>query len=106
MTDKMYVNPVDVTGISWTGVWGWIFRRYSQQHVFLDALGKAIYGNCIEIKNKSIVRGKTEPIVDCTTFKLEKEMATTPVFLPRKSRGQSLSLVGYSPWCCKETDMT
>ena len=26
----------------------------------------------------------------------------TPVFLPRKSHGQSWSLVGYSPWGCKE----
>ena len=31
---------------------------------------------------------------------LEKELATTPVFLPRKSHGQR-SLVGYSPWVTK-----
>ena len=36
---------------------------------------------------------------------LEKEMATTPVFLPGKSHGQR-SLVGYSPWGHKELDMT
>ena len=36
---------------------------------------------------------------------LEKEMATHSVFLPEKSRGQR-SLVGYSPWVCKELDMT
>ena len=29
---------------------------------------------------------------------LEKEMATTPVFLPGKSHGRR-SLVGCSPWC-------
>ena len=29
----------------------------------------------------------------------------TPVFLPRKSHGQR-SLVGYSPWGCKELDTT
>ena len=29
----------------------------------------------------------------------------TPVFLPGKSHGQR-SLVGYSPWDCKESDMT
>ena len=29
----------------------------------------------------------------------------TPVFLPGKSNGQE-SLVGYSPWGCKELDMT
>ena len=31
---------------------------------------------------------------------LEKERATPPVSLPRKSHGQK-SLVGYSPWSCK-----
>ena len=36
---------------------------------------------------------------------LEKEMATTPVFLPGKSHGQR-SLVGYSPWGRKESDKT
>ena len=29
----------------------------------------------------------------------------TPVFLPGKSHGQR-SLAGYSPWGCKESDMT
>ena len=29
----------------------------------------------------------------------------TPVFLPGKSHGQR-SLLGYSPWGCKESDMT
>ena len=36
---------------------------------------------------------------------LEKEMATIPVLLPGKSHGQR-SLVGYSPWSRKESDMT
>ena len=36
---------------------------------------------------------------------LEKQMATTPVFLPGKSHGQS-NLLGYNPWGCKESDMT
>ena len=36
---------------------------------------------------------------------LEQEVATTPVFLAEKSRG-SRSLVGYSPWSCKEWNMT
>ena len=36
---------------------------------------------------------------------LEKGMATTPVFLPREFHGQR-SLAGYSPWGCKELDMT
>ena len=36
---------------------------------------------------------------------LEKEIATHSVFLPGKSHGQ-WSLVGYSPWNRKESDMT
>ena len=35
----------------------------------------------------------------------EKEMANHLVFLPGKSRGQR-SLVGHSPWGCKEVDST
>ena len=34
-----------------------------------------------------------------------KEWQPTPVFLSRESHGQR-SLVGYSPWDCKESDMT
>ena len=37
--------------------------------------------------------------------RLEKEMLLTPVFLPGESHGQK-SLVGYSPWGCKESDKT
>ena len=36
---------------------------------------------------------------------LEKEWQTTPVFLPGESQGQR-SLLGYSLWGCKESDMT
>ena len=36
---------------------------------------------------------------------LEKERATLSVLLPGKFYGQR-SLVGYSPWGCKESDMT
>ena len=36
---------------------------------------------------------------------LEKEWQSTPVLLPGKSQGQR-SLVGYSPWDCKESDRT
>ena len=36
---------------------------------------------------------------------LEKEMAPTLVFLPGESHGRR-SLVGYSPWGHKESDMT
>ena len=34
-----------------------------------------------------------------------REWQSTPVFLPGESHGQR-SLVGYSPWDCKQSDMT
>ena len=34
-----------------------------------------------------------------------REWPSTPVFLPGKSHGQR-SLLGYSPWSCKESDRT
>ena len=36
---------------------------------------------------------------------LEKRWVLTPVFLPGEFYGER-SLVGYSPWGCKESDMT
>ena len=36
---------------------------------------------------------------------LEKDRLPTPVFWPREFHGQR-SLAGYSPWGCKESDMT
>ena len=36
---------------------------------------------------------------------LEKGMATTPVFLPGKFH-EHRGFMGYSPWGCKEADMT
>ena len=36
---------------------------------------------------------------------LEKEWQLTPVFLPGEFHGQR-SLVGYSPWGCRESDTT
>ena len=38
-------------------------------------------------------------------FPWRKKWQPTPVFLPRESHGQR-SLVGYSPWGCKESDTT
>ena len=47
-----------------------------------------------------------------TTYKIDNEQGPwsrkwqpTPVFLPEKFRGQR-SLMGYSPWGHKESDMT
>ena len=41
----------------------------------------------------------------CWEDPMEDKWQPTPVFLPREFQGQR-SLVGYSPWGCKELDMT
>ena len=50
-----------------------------------------------------------KPIVSESNYQKEalwrRKWQHTPVFLPGKSHGQR-SLVGYSPWGCKESDMT
>ena len=46
------------------------------------------------------VRGGTEMLVGS-----RRKWQPTPVLMPGKSHGQR-SLVGYSPWACKESDMT
>ena len=35
-----------------------------------------------------------------------RELQSTPLFLPGESRGQKCLAGGYSPWACKELDMT
>ena len=52
-----------------------------------------------------VVHNWSDLAVAAAASKLEKEMATTPVPLPRKSHGRR-SPVDYSPWGCKESDTT
>ena len=44
-------------------------------------------------------------ILELGRFPWRREWQPTPVFLPGESHGQR-SLEGYSPWGCKESDMT
>ena len=58
------------------------------------------------VKNPPAMQEKQEMWVQSLGWEdtLEKEMAT-PVFLPEKSHGWRRP-AGYSPWGCKESDMT
>ena len=44
-------------------------------------------------------------MVDAVDTGWRREWQPTPVFLPGELHGQR-RLVGYSPWGCKESDMT
>ena len=45
-----------------------------------------------------------DSIPELERFPWRRAWQPTPVFLPGESQGQG-SLVGFSPWCCKESDM-
>ena len=56
------------------------------------------------VKNlPAIQESRCDPWVEKIPWR--KEWQPTPVFLPREFHGQR-NLVGYSPWNCKESDMT
>ena len=57
------------------------------------------------VKNLPVNAGDTglDPWVRKVAWRRKRQ--STPVFLPGKSHGQR-SLVGYSPWGCKESDRT
>ena len=68
-----------------------------------------IHSERMSITNKcfNILNTKQRPGFDPRVRKIpwRREWQSTPVFLPGKSHGQR-SVVGYSPWGCKESDMT
>ena len=61
----------------------------------------------LKLKNSPANAGDTRDMVQLLDWEdpLEKEMATTPVVLPGEFHGQR-SLVGYSPWGHKESDIS
>ena len=56
-------------------------------------------------KNICLAMKKTEFNPWIRRIHWRKEWQSTPVFLPGEFHGQK-SLAGYSPWGCKESDMT
>ena len=57
------------------------------------------------INNLSTNAGNSGSISGSGKIPWRKKLQPTPIFLPGESHGQR-SLVGYSPWGCKELDMT
>ena len=57
------------------------------------------------VKNLPANTGDMGLISGSGGFPWSRKWQSTPVFLPGKFHGQR-SLAGYSPWGCKESDMT
>ena len=59
------------------------------------------------VKNPPANAGDARDELDHWVGKIpwSRKLQPTPVFLPRASQGQR-NLAGYSPWDCKESDMT
>ena len=56
-------------------------------------------------KNLPANAGDKGSILGSGRFPWRREWLPTPIFLPGESHGKR-SLVGYSPWGCKEPDVT
>ena len=59
----------------------------------------------LDDKESALNAGDLSSIPGLGRFHWRRKWRPTPVFLPGKSHGQR-SLVAYSPWSCKELDMT
>ena len=61
----------------------------------------------VKVSAYSAVRPSSLGLEDPWVWKIpwRREWQPTPVLLPGKSHGQR-SLIGYSPWGCKESDTT
>ena len=73
-------------------------------------LYKIPYDHTVEVRNRFKGLDLTDRVPDKLWTEVhdivqETGMANIPVFLPGESHGQR-SLAGYSPWGCKESDMT
>ena len=67
---------------------------------------KAIVNSSAERHNKGLKKQVSVPFCNWIMHpSWRREWQPTPVFLPGESRGQR-SLARYSPWGCKESDMT
>ena len=79
-----------------------LIRRYEEllviqsEHVCASLMAQRVKNPAAMQRTQVRSLGREDP--------LEKGMAT-PVFLPGGSHGQRI-LAGYSPWGCKESDMT
>ena len=72
-------------------------REYIYMYIYIaDSWWLKWSGICMQCR-----RPKFDPWVGEISWR--RECLPTPVFLPREFRGQR-SLVGYSPWGCKEWD--
>ena len=59
----------------------------------------------VQKKSVSLVKGKHSVIILLTSHQWRRAWPPIPVFLPGESHGQR-SLVGYSPWGCRELGTT
>ena len=78
--------------------------RYQVAHPFRNSKDGMVFVKLNPCRNKlSPMNDGFDPWVRKIPWK--REWLPTPKFLPGKSHGQR-SLVGYSPWGCKESDTT
>ena len=87
---SLNTQPLLPLWLIWDGPMAWAFPKCLN--------GKELASQCKDMRDAGSIPGFGK-------IPLEEGMVTTPVFLPAKSHGQK-SLVAYSLWGHKESDMT
>ena len=93
-----------------------IHEHYGKPTVFPHTQTRKLWTTVSEGASQAVLVVKNPPanardtrdassIPGSVRFPWRKKWQPTPVFFPRESHGQR-SLVGYSPWGCKESDTT
>ena len=119
-SDTMWISCYDPRGHNYLSLWGrslkirtpnhrWQRKKDEGQNVIPIKLtetkvedGDSMVAQCKE----STCQGRRFSFDPCVgKFLWRREWQPTSVFLPRKSHGQR-SLLGSSPWSCKESDTT
>ena len=81
-------------------------RTVTQKNSFISfKVSYEVVKNPPETQEKACVAGDMFSILGSGKIPWRKKWQPTPVFLPGEFHGQR-SLVGYSPWGCKESDTT
>ena len=95
----------DIEGIPVSALLGQRYHKQVDRHIYICLSSNLGFPGGSEVKASAWNAGDQGLIPGLGRFPEEGNWQPTPVLLPGESHG-GRSLVGYSPWGCKELDTT